>query len=89
MLRMENLERCFKRAIEVGAEYVAVKIHTRGSEGEEVIINPKENFISKMEYYQKAYNDDLTLKSFNGIRIVGFTFADSYEDVEKDLFGTP
>ena len=54
MLRIKNLERCFKKAIEVGAEYVGVKIHTRGLEGSEVIINPKENFISKMEYYQKA-----------------------------------
>ena len=54
-----------------------------------MIINPKENFISKMEYYQKAYNDDLTLKNFNGIRIIGFTFANSYEDIQKDLFGTP
>ena len=89
MLRIQNLERCFKKAIEVGAEYVGVKIHTRGLEGSEVIINPKENFISKMEYYQKAYNDDLTLKNFNGIRIIGFTFANSYEDIQKDLFGTP
>lgn len=40
-----------------------------------------------MEYYKKAYNDDLTLKSFNGIKIVGFTYGDSYDEIQEDLTG--
>ena len=51
----------------------------------EVIINSKGNFDKKLEYYQNAYNDDLTLKSFNGIKIIGFTYGDDFDSIEYDL----
>ena len=85
VLKLENLEACFNAAKENGSRYVAVCIRTEGHPGEEIIVNPFSNFEKKLEYYKKAYNDDLTLKSFNGIRIVGFTYADSFEEVEEAL----
>ena len=85
MLTMENLEVCFKGAKDNDANFVAVKIQTEGHPGAEVIINPKENFDVKLEYYKKAYNDDLILKAFNGIKIIGLTYGDSYEDIEDDF----
>ncbi len=39
----------------------------------EIIRNPKANWKKKAEYYAKAYNDDCTLKTYNPIRIAGFT----------------
>jgi len=85
MLTMANLERCFESAKEEGYSYVAVKIKMEGFHQPEVIINPNANFDAKLEYYKKAYNDDLILKSFNGIKIIGFTCGDDYEEIESDL----
>jgi len=36
----------------------------------EYIHNPKENLEGKLEYYNKAYNEDMELEVFNGIKIV-------------------
>lgn len=84
-LTMKNLEECFKTAIERKMPFVGVKIQMQGFERPEVIINPYKNFESKLEYYKSAYNQDLVLKSFDGIKIIGFTHGDSYEDIESDL----
>lgn len=81
-MSMENLEECFKTAIENNSKYVAVKIETRGSEGAEIIINPRCNFEAKLEYYKKAYTDDLVLKTYDGIRIIGFCDCDTFDFID-------
>ena len=85
MLTLANLEVCFNTAKEQGYSYVGVKIKMEGFEEAEVIINPIANFDKKLEYYKNAYNDDLTLKSFNGIKIIGFSYGDTYDEIEMDL----
>jgi len=82
---LANLEICIKIALEKEMPYIGVKIQMQGFEQPEVIINPFENFETKLAYYQKAYNDDLTLKTFNGIKIIGFTYGNCYSDIEDDL----
>lgn len=82
---IENLEKCFFEASLKGAKYVGVKIQMQGFPKPEIIINENENFDSKFAYYKKAYNDNLTLKSFEGVKIVGFTYGDSFEAIEHDL----
>ena len=84
-LTLENLEGCFISAKKRKCMYVGVKIEMQGFEKPEIIINQVENFDTKLEYYKKAYNDDLTLKTFNGIKIVGFTYANNFEGLENDL----
>lgn len=81
-MSMEKLEECFKRAIENDSKYIAVKIETRGSEGAEIIINPRCNFEAKLEYYKKAYTDDLVLKTYDGIKIVGFCDSDTFDFID-------
>ena len=84
-MKIENLEKCFYEASRQDKKYVGVKIQMQGFSKPEIIINENENFDSKLDYYKKAYNEDLTLKTFNGIKIVGFTYGDSFKDIEKDL----
>lgn len=86
-LRLEHLENCFEYAKKENAKYIGVAIWTRGNEGLEIIINPGENFDKKLEYYKKAYNDNLVLKSYNGIKIVGFTYGKDFNEIEIDLLG--
>lgn len=51
----------------------------------EIIINPKANIADKINYYMKAYNEDLTLKNNPKIRITAFYFAS--RSAMKDMWG--
>jgi hypothetical protein len=84
-LSLTELENCIEKAYNNGARYIGVKIQMEGFEQPEIIINQRDNFKSKLAYYKKAYNEDLTLKTFNGIKIIGFDYADSYEKLEYSL----
>lgn len=85
-LKMRNLEECFRMAKAVNATWVAVAVKSKDCESSELIINTNVNFDTKLEYYKKAYTDDLVLKSYDGIKIVGFTYADTLKEIEDDLF---
>lgn len=87
-MKISNLENCFKEASQQGRKYVGVAVWMYGFPKEEVIINESKNFDKKLEYYKHAYNEDLTLKNApDKIKIVGFTYGDSFEDIEMDLIG--
>lgn len=85
-LRLKHLERCFYEASIKDAKFVGVAIWTKGNEGLEIIINPNVNFDKKFDYYKKAYTEDLVLKTYDGIKIVGFTYGNTFEEIQKDLF---
>ena len=72
---MEQLEHCFNVAKETLSKYVAVKIQMQGFEKPEIIVNENGNFDTKLAYYKKAYDENLVLKTFNGIKIIGFAFG--------------
>jgi hypothetical protein len=86
-MNIKNLEKCFNEASRKGAKYVGVKIKMESFPKEEIIINANENFDRKFRYYEHSYNEDLTLKAFSGIKIVGFTYGDSFKKIEKNLVG--
>lgn len=85
MLTLENLKTCFQAANLENAKYVGIKIEMEGFPKAEIIINERDNFEKKINYYINAYNEDLTLKTFNGIKIVGFTYGNNFKEIEKDL----
>lgn len=68
-MEKKELRRIIEGALQEKTAYVGVAIETQGMEGPEYIINPKCNLAQKLKYYDHAYNDDLTLKANNGIRI--------------------
>ena len=86
-MTMDNLEKCFNTAKVLNQKYVGVEIEMQGLTKPEIIINESENFDSKLAYYKKAYNEDLTFKAFNGVKIAGFTFGDNFKEIEEDLIG--
>ena len=85
MINKEELIACFEEAKKVNATYIGVTVETRGSKGPEVIINRRENFDSKLEYYKNAYNDDMVLKTYDGIRITRILYADTFQQLENSL----
>ena len=86
-LTIDNLAQCFTGAIKNKAKYIGIKVQAENMEGPEVIINPTENFEAKSDYYKRAYNEDLSLKTASGIKIIGFTYGDSYADIQEDFNG--
>ena len=87
-LTMKDLEQCFKDAITTDSLFIGVKVQAPESPCAEIIINPSENFEAKLAYYKRAYNEDLTLKAFDKIRIVNFALGDCYDDIECYFEGT-
>ena len=81
-LGMRNLEICFNSAKATGAKFVGVLIEMGGISKPEVIINPYENFDSKLAYYKNAYDEKLNHKFANDVKIVGFTSANSFHEVQ-------
>lgn len=84
-MNIKDLESVFAKAKETGAKFVAVQIYTRGNERPELIVNQKESFDNKLEYYKKAYNDDLVLKTYDGICIKGIAYGDNLDEIEDSL----
>ena len=85
-MNINNLEKCFYEASNQDKKYIGVKVWMYGFEKEEIIINPNKNFGKKFDYYKNAYNENLTLKNApDKIKIVGFTYGDSLEEIEQDL----
>lgn len=75
----------FTLAHEEHMNYVAVLIEMDGFEKPEIIINERENFDSKLEYYLKTYDDDLNHKFAKGIRIIGYTRGKDFDDIQYNL----
>ncbi|NBH28440.1 hypothetical protein D3Z60_22470 [Lachnospiraceae bacterium] len=87
-MNKKSLVAVFNNARAEGLEYIGVRIKTEGSSQPEIIINPKENFDAKLDYYMSAYDDDLALISTKGkkeIRITGIAQGNAFEDIEYQL----
>ena len=81
-MKKGQLKALFIEAKGTGQKYIGVMIQT------EVIINPKENFNAKFDYYMAAYDDDLILIATKGkkdIRITGVAAGASFEDIQSQL----
>lgn len=86
-LTMQNLINMVTTAKEEGYPLIGIKIKMDGFEKEEIIINPSENFDTKLACYVKTYDENLNHK-FSGdtkIKISGFTFGGTFDEIEGDL----
>ena len=85
-ITIDNLLECFEEAFEKKAKYIGIAVTVPNEEGLEVIINPSENFKTKLKYYCEAYNPDLTHKTAP-LRIVGIAHGDRFGIIEQKLVG--
>lgn len=84
-INMIKLVEFFEIAEEKEAKYVGVLVSMPGFTAPEVIINSSVNFEEKLNYYKRAYNVDLTLKTFSGIRIIGATYGNNFAEIQENL----
>ncbi|OXB94872.1 hypothetical protein [Parageobacillus galactosidasius] len=82
---LQNLQDCYEAALKNNASYIGIAVRIPNIDGAEVIINKTSNFEEKMNYYQKAYDENLKLKSNPDIQIVAFASGNSFDDIEKHL----
>jgi hypothetical protein len=81
----DNLIEVFNKAYHDDYEYVYVRISMGGFPQDELIINGKDNIIGKLAYYNAMYDDNLKNIRADTIRIVGFGYANSLDEIEKEL----
>lgn len=84
-LTLKNLENCFESAAKEKVAFVGIAVAVNSQETTEIILVGASYFETKLAYYKNAYNDDLTLKTNNHIKIVGFTHANTADEVVADL----
>jgi hypothetical protein len=67
------------------AKYFAVKVFIPGNTRDEVIINHSKSFDTKLQYYLDSYSENLLHKNNSGVKITGFTYGNSFYEIERDL----
>lgn len=79
-----------EEGISLGKAYMVVKIVTEGNPGPEIIVNPVENFLPKLFYYLKAYDDDLELiaskSAGKSIRITDALMTNNLNDLNWFIY---
>ena len=81
----KTLLACLNEAEETGANYISVLIENSESPSSElIVINRLYNFDYDRDYYDRAYNDDLTLKKNpDNISIVGFGYGNKLGELVR------
>ena len=79
---MQDLREAFELALKEDYPYIAVEIEMPGFTENEIIINRKGNFESKLKYYESAYDEELNHKHATGIKIVDYDFADFVDELK-------
>ncbi|SCI08434.1 Uncharacterised protein [uncultured Clostridium sp.] len=87
-LTMKKLEETILKAYAEKKNYIGVKVEMSDFKSDEIIINDYYNMLGKLDYYKRAYNEDLTLKSApDKVKIVGVIAATSYEGIQEYFVG--
>lgn len=71
----------FNFALEFRKKYIGVVIEKREIEETEIVISSYPNIAQNMAYYMSAYNNEMELKSYDGVRIIRVAAADTMEKI--------
>ena len=82
-MTMSNMKKCFEGAKDKNKKYIGVKIVTPASS--EVVIVASSDFDAKLAYYEGAYNEELSLFRNKKVYIEGFTYANDFNSIQRDL----
>lgn len=82
---MKELESAIEETQIIGYNYFAVVVCMQDFEDDEIIINTNANSGDKLAYYQKVYDENLFHKFSDGIRIIGFAYGDTLNEIETEL----
>ena len=83
--KLVDMVQIFREAQQLKQAFVAVKIEMDGFPKPEVIINESVNIESKLDYYIKTYDENLKHKFAPGIRIVDFTYGETFDEIQYEF----
>jgi hypothetical protein len=78
---------CKNEFYSLGKGYVAIQVRMDGFPEDEIIVNRYENIDTKLEYYNKTYDENCNHKFAKGIRIVNATGTNDFDEIEASLRG--
>lgn len=82
---MDTFETLLQNALKNETPWMYVLMQMPNTDDEEIIVNPITNFEAKLEYYKNQYDEEMCHKYVEGLRIVGFGFVESLDEIEKAL----
>lgn len=83
MTKMQKLEHDIRTAHENGVKYLLLGIQCY--KAKEIIMINRDDFIDKLEYCKRAYNDDLVMSSNSNIKIMTYMFSDNVIIEQLDI----
>lgn len=84
MTKKEKFKQTYENFVNEGAKYIGVYIWAYNTPEPELILNPIANSKRKLEYYLKAYDDNMRLKRVGNVKILSVTGAIYLEDLEDN-----
>jgi hypothetical protein len=81
-LTMKDLQTHFKQAIAEKYKWFAIKVYIPGFGAGELILNPLCNIEDKLEYYAKAYDENLVHRQSGVIKIIDWDYADFVDELK-------
>lgn len=75
MVDIKQFEADIRTAHEHGIKYLIVGL--LAYKGKEMIIVERDNFIEKLEYYKRTYDNNLVMKGDKNVKIVTYMFSDN------------
>ena len=86
-MKLVELNEIFNECKREGTGYIAVEVRMDGFPENEIIVNKYENINTKLEYYNKTYDENCNHKFAKGIRIVNATWTYNFDEIEASLMG--
>ena len=84
-LRMTDLESMFNQAIGFGSNYIGIKISYPNLFEPKIEIYSNKDFLNVLETYRTMYSNSLTYIECDDIKIVGFEYGNSFQEIEDWL----
>ncbi|MBO1005614.1 hypothetical protein [Pseudogracilibacillus auburnensis] len=85
-MKMNDLIKEFEQAAIKNAKYIGVLIRVPDATHPEVIINDKKNFVVKLNYYMKTYDEDLYHNVVgDSLKITDVVYGNSFSEIEMKL----
>lgn len=84
-LTIKDLELTFYKAKKNNIKYVCIVTRLENESNQEVIIYHKDSFESKIQHIKNTYNNDLTHKFIDGLKIIHYCYGNSFDEIEIEM----
>ena len=82
MLKFTELEKAFNEAKDLGFKYIGLKVKIEAFPDEEVVVIPRANFDSRLDYYKACFDENCFNYPDGDVQIVGVDYEDCKDALE-------